>query len=293
MNSLDWTHYQVFTTTKDKGNPAAVINLLKPLATKEQQAIAKKINFNETIFISKNSTVDFSFRFFAPESEMDFCGHALLAGVRYLLDEKITDKSSLNIETKAGIVPISIDSVGKITMYQHPPIFQKFESSIEELANVMNISADDIDSTYPICYGSTGTWTLIVPIKKIETFKKMIPQNKEFIHILKDFPNASIHPICLETKTKEALMYSRHFSGALTGSVEDSVTGSASGVMGAYYEKYVAPIQSGETTSFLVEQGYEVKKEGFVQVQLKKDNEQLHVSISGDITFVSKNNILI
>ncbi len=79
MNSLEWTHYQVFTTTKDKGNPAAVLFLLEALTTKQQQAIAKGINFNETVFISKDSDADFYFRFFAPETEMEFCGHALLA----------------------------------------------------------------------------------------------------------------------------------------------------------------------------------------------------------------------
>lgn len=288
MKSLEWTHYQVFTTTKDKGNPAAVVFLLESLTTKQQQTIAKKINFNETVFISKEPKNGFNFRFFAPETEMDFCGHALLAGTKYLLDNKLTHKKSLLIKTKAGFVEININSENKLTMYQQSPIFKKFEGSIEALVKVIGISSNEIDPDYPVLYGSTGTWTLIVPIKKLATFQKMMPHNKEFKHVLEEIPEASIHPICLETKTNEALMYSRHFSGAMTGSVEDSVTGSASGVMGAYYERYIHPLKENTNVSFLVEQGYEVGKEGYVTVNLSKQNNQLSVSISGDITYVCK-----
>ncbi len=291
MNSLEWTHYQVFTTTKDKGNPAAVLFLLEALTTKQQQAIAKGINFNETVFISKDSDADFYFRFFAPETEMEFCGHALLAGVKYLLDNELTHKKLLLIKTKSGLVDVAISSEGKLTMNQQSPVFREFESSIDNLAKVIGVYVDDIDPDYPIFYGSTGTWTLIVPIKNLATFQKMMPHNKEFKHVLEEIPEASIHPICLETKTNAALMYSRHFSGAMTGSAEDSVTGSASGVMGAYYERYIHPLQENTEMSFLVEQGYEVGKEGYVTVNLSKKNDNLSVSISGDITFVSQERI--
>ena len=60
----------------------------------------------------------------------------------------------------------------------------------------------------------------------------MKPNNEMFPSVLKEIPNASIHPICLETYDELAQMHGRHFSSAYAGTIEDPVTGTASGVMG-------------------------------------------------------------
>ena len=81
----------------------------------------------------------------------------------------LEEKSNLTIETKAGILPIQIgvNENGEtfIKMRQTAPQFKDFAGSKEELAHSIGLEVNDLDVSLPIVYGSTGNWTVIVPIK--------------------------------------------------------------------------------------------------------------------------------
>ena len=88
-------------------------------------------------------------------------------------------------------------------------------------------------------------------------------------------PKSSIHPFCLETHDTNADMHARHFSSPFSGTMEDAVTGTASGVMGAFYAKYIKYNNFKEPLNLIVEQGHEIKKDGRVMVQISKSSEYL------------------
>ncbi|ATP39710.1 hypothetical protein CSE16_06390 [Solibacillus sp. R5-41] len=67
--------------------------------------------------------------------------------------------------------------------------------------------------------------------------------------------------------------------------VFEYLLGTASGVMGAYYKKYVNPMQSLPST-IVVEQGHEINKDGKVYVHLQEESSQLNISISGTAVYV-------
>ena len=56
-----------------------------------------------------------------------------------------------------------------------------------------------------------------------------------------------------------------YFSSPYSGTVEDPVTGTASGVMGAYYAEFVDH-EPQDTYRFVVEQGQEIERDGRVIV---------------------------
>jgi len=160
-------------------------------------------------------------------------------------------------------------------MNQAQPKFEEFKGSRKNLAKSLGLEESDIDDSLPIIYGSTGTWTLLVPIKKLQAFSKMKPNNKEFPTILKEMPKASVHPFCIETYDDNANMHARHFSSPYSGTIEDAVTGTASGVMGAFYAKYInmnvkAPL------NLIVEQGQEITE----------NNRKLDIRITGNAVYV-------
>jgi PhzF family phenazine biosynthesis protein len=154
---------------------------------------------------------------------------------------------------------------------------------VDRLAASIGIIREDIDSSLPIVYGSTGIWTLILPIRSVATFLRMKPNNKVFQEILTQIPVASVHPICMETYDKTCRMHGRHFSATRSGTVEDPVTGTASGVMGAYYIEYVKPSNKAD---IIIEQGYEIGKNGLVRVFAKRVGTQIEVSIAGKAVYV-------
>ncbi|WP_221564950.1 PhzF family phenazine biosynthesis isomerase [Alkalihalobacillus sp. TS-13] len=291
MKSIKVHHYDAFSKEPNKGNPAGVVLNGDDLTDKEMQEIAFKVGFNETAFSVKSDVADLRIRFFTPGHEMNLCGHATMATV-YALKTKglLRDKTDFTIETKAGILPIKINSTTDseifITMKQVSPQFEEFKGSKEDLANSIGLKESDIREDLPIVYGSTGTWTLLIPIKHLDAFKKMKPKNKVFPTILKEIPKSSIHPFCLETYDSNADMHARHFSSPYSGTIEDAVTGTASGVMGAFFAKYIKNNNFEEPLNLIVEQGHEIQKDGRVMVQLLKIREVYDVEITGNAVHV-------
>lgn len=297
MKSITVYQYDAFSKEPNKGNPAGVVLDGSELSESEMQEIAFKVGFNETAFPIKSDVADLRIRFFTPGHEMNLCGHATMATV-YALKSKglLEDKAELTIETNAGILSIkmneSLDDEILITMEQAPPQFKEFTGSKKALAKSLGLKESDLHADLPILYGSTGTWTLIIPLRHLKAFQNMVPNNKQFPEILKEMPNSSVHPFCLETYDPNADMHARHFSSPYSGTIEDAVTGTASGVMGAYYAKYIKT-NSTEPLNLLVEQGHEIGKDGRVIVQVSKKNESLDIQITGNAVYVKNFEVIL
>ncbi|WP_299087398.1 PhzF family phenazine biosynthesis isomerase [uncultured Metabacillus sp.] len=290
MKAVKVYHYDAFSNQPNKGNPAGVVFKGEDLTDEEMQEIALKVGFNETSFPVKSAIADFGIRYFTPGHEMNLCGHATMATVFALkMNGLLGDKTDFTIETKAGVLPIKIRSTPKtsITMKQASPQFKEFNGSKEDLANSIGLTIEDLAGEFPILYGSTGTWTLLIPINTLDSFKKMKPNNKLFPTILKEMPNASIHPFCLETYDPNADMHARHFSSPYSGTIEDAVTGTASGVMGAYYATYINS-DFEKSLNLVVEQGHEIGKDGRVMVQVLKNNDNYDIEITGNAVYVKE-----
>ncbi|MBK5452039.1 PhzF family phenazine biosynthesis isomerase [Bacillus sp. TH22] len=294
MKTINVFHYDAFTNKPNMGNPAGVVLEADGLTEEDMQRIAEKVGFNETSFVLSSEVADIRMRYFTPGFEMDLCGHGTV-GTIYALRERglLEEKTNLTIETKAGILPIQIGANENgetfIKMRQAAPQFKDFAGSKEELAHSIGLEVTDLDASVPIVYGSTGNWTVIVPIKNLDACERMKPKNEAFPAVLKEIPKASIHPVCLETYDEQVQMHGRHFSSPYSGTIEDPVTGTASGVMGAYYATYLEKNFDHEL-ELIIEQGQEINKDGRVTVYVTKDveNEKLQIDIAGTAVYVKE-----
>lgn len=297
MKSVKVYHYDAFSKEPNKGNPAGVVLDGENLTDMEMQEVTAKVGFNETAFPLKSDMADLRIRYFTPGHETDLCGHATIATIFALKSRGLlTRKDELTIETKAGVLPIRIESISddefQITMSQASPQFKEFNGSSEELAQSIGLEKVDIDADLPIVYGSTGAWTLLVPIKTLCAFNRMKPNTKIFPSILKEIPIASIHPFCLETYDINAQMHARHFSSPYSGTIEDAVTGTASGVMGAFYAKYINN-NFEDYLDLIVEQGHEIEKDGRVMVRVTKNQDSFDIEITGIAVYVKEIEVVI
>ena len=279
--------YEAFTDKAGMGNPAGVVFECDDITEEEMQKTAGEIGFNETVFLLASKTADIKMRYFTPGHEMNLCGHATIAGV-YALFEK-ENKEIKTVETLSGIINVNMEirNNGKtfIRMKQLPAQFEEFRGDKAKLAEALGIRENDIEEKFPVIYGSTGIWTLLVPVKNLDAFLKMKSDNKKFPEILTEKPKASVHPFCLETYNENADMHGRHFSSPFSGTVEDPVTGTASGVMGAYYIKFIKP---SDEENIVVEQGHEIGKDGIVYVNVKKKDGNLDVEIKGEAVYAGE-----
>lgn len=272
------------------GNPAGVVLEAKALSEAAMQAVARSVGFNETAFVLPSRKADLRLRYFTPGHEVDLCGHATIGSFVALHQHGLLPGEGfprrLIMETGAGLLPVTVEKgePGPIViMAQAPAQFARFNGSRAALARVLGIGEGDLHPDLPPLYGSTGLWTLAVPIRTLDAIRRMKPLSAEFPSVLLERPGASVHPFCLETTDPAARMHARHFSSPRSGTVEDPVTGTASGVLGAYYLEF---IQAVTDMPLVVEQGQEVGRDGRVRVWVEKREGEYHVRVGGTGCFV-------
>ncbi|GIP46851.1 hypothetical protein J53TS2_04420 [Paenibacillus sp. J53TS2] len=214
MNRITVYHYDAFSTKPNYGNPDGVVLHADSLSDADMQQIAGVVGFNETVFVLRSSVADLRLRYFTPGHEINLCGHATIASIHCLKEKRVLqNKTSLTIETRAGVLPVSLktsDPTLEIEMRQDRPQFISYHGDVDQLAGSLGLTGSEIDISLPIVYGSTGTWTLLVPIRRLSSFMKMAPKNRIFPDILKENPRASVHPFCMETHDPGVFMHARH-----------------------------------------------------------------------------------
>jgi PhzF family phenazine biosynthesis protein len=291
MREVTVYHYDAFSMVPNKGNPAGVVLEADSLSEIDMQSIAYSVGFNETVFVLKSSLGDLRLKYFTPGHEINLCGHATMASLFCLKSRGFLEgKETILIETNIGLLPIrfttNYNDKLNIEMKQDSPQFLPFNGDVKQLAESIGLEINDLDLSKPIIYGSTGTWTLIMPIKRLHSFKLMKPDNKLFPDILVENPKASVHPFCFETLDKQAFLHARHFSSPYSGTTEDPVTGTASGVLGAYYLTYIK--SELNNVQFIVEQGQEINRDGRVVVKAAKNEQVMDVWITGTAVYVNE-----
>jgi PhzF family phenazine biosynthesis protein len=90
-----------FTDQVFEGNQAAVCILDQWPSDKLMQNIAKENCFSETAFAVKEGH-DYHLRWFTPEGEIDFCGHATLGASYVILNYYEKDKTEVTFTTQVG-----------------------------------------------------------------------------------------------------------------------------------------------------------------------------------------------
>ena len=265
--------YDAFTTVPGKGNPAGVVLEAEGLDDDQMQAIAKQAGYSETAFILPSEKADRMLRYFTPGKEVPMCGHATV-GSMYMLREmgKIGDGRWM-VETKSGVIPIDVETADgriRIGMTQVPYQEKAFGGDPAEMLDAIGLGPEDLDPRFPVVYGYTGLWTLMLPIRSIEAFSRMKRDTDRFPSILTEEPGASVHPFCLGGVLEGVQIHARHFSSPFTGIGEDPVTGTASGVTGAYYKRYIAP-DPAKAYRVRMEQGLEIGTRAIVETQVEAD----------------------
>ena len=284
--------YDAFSEIPGKGNPAGVVLNANKLTDNQMQNIAKELKFNETAFVVQDMNGNICIRYFTPGHEVPMCGHATIATMYAMTERGMKESGFTKIQTGAGMLEIEIINNGciRIGMQQNAYKEMEYHGEIDALAHVIGLKGSMIDDRYPIRYVNTGLWTLLVPIKKLSYFKDMCPHTENFPQVLNELNRSSIHPFCIETYNEKCQMHGRHFSSPFSGTIEDAVTGTASGAMGAYYQKYICSSKENQIIS--IEQGNEIGREGLVEVEIPKDLSK-PVKIYGTAVFSGKRNIII
>lgn len=175
MPQLQYFIVDVFTETPLQGNPLAVVMNTCALSTEQMQKIAREFNLSETTFVERRpeavERVDgVRVRIFTTQEELNFAGHPTLgtASVLRLHAPETMRDGAVTLALNAGAIPVRFEGLGLFgEMTQRDPEFGA-ELDRAEVARLISLSLDDLDSALPPQVVSTGTAFAIVVLRDQE-----------------------------------------------------------------------------------------------------------------------------
>ena len=185
-DGLTYFVLDVFTETRLKGNPLAVVLNTASLSTETMQAIAQEMNLSETTFVERRDVETerregVRVRIFTAQEELPFAGHPTLGTaslLRAIAPECMTgDKVTLALHV--GPVPVQFEMQAgadawpaKGEMTQRDP---EFGMALDraEVAALTGLDVTDFDPGIPIQIVSTGTAFAIVPLRSAESLSRL------------------------------------------------------------------------------------------------------------------------
>ncbi|MFQ6071166.1 MAG: PhzF family phenazine biosynthesis protein [Methanosarcinales archaeon] len=224
----------VFTDSPYSGNQLAVFPDAEGLNTEQMQKLANEINYSETTFIfnSKDPEADFEIRIFTSKFELPFAGHPILGtaySIMNIFDLLPKKKNRLKLKTKVGIIPLERSKENDVVwMTQNEPEFFNQYTNKKEIADLVNLSPEDILDNLPVEEVSTGIGVLIIPVKNLAAIQKATGHINNINNFFKNRKSLAPYLFTLDTINVNAKIHTRFFAPHL-GVIEDAATGAAAG----------------------------------------------------------------
>ena len=288
METIRVLQVDAFATEPLAGNPAGVVPDADGLTTDQMQAIARELSLSETAFVLSSDVADRRLRYFTPTQEVDLCGHATIGSFAFLADEGRIEPGTSTLETNVGVLEIDLEADGSVWMSQDRPTISEVDLAYDRVADALGVDRAALEAVgvkLPLAVSSTGLPFLMVPVAYLSNVGDAAPDPAAIEALSADVGATGIYLFSFDTLTADSTLHARMFAPA-AGVPEDPVTGTASGAVGAYLERYGA-LDGGETpagsavdesgtsvdaTTFpdelRLEQGYFVDRPGLVRVRV-------------------------
>jgi len=152
--------YTAFSDDPAGGNPAGVVLDASALSAEEMRAIAAEVGYSETAFVTGGEGDTLSVRYFSPESEVPFCGHATIATAVAHGDRH--GPGALHLDTAAGRVDVIVSDGSATLTSVAPHVDDVPAGDLDEALVALGWSAEDLDPGLPPRYGFAGARHLIL-----------------------------------------------------------------------------------------------------------------------------------
>lgn len=251
-----------FTKESQGGNPAGVVIETEGLSESDMREIAGKLGFSETAFVFKSEMADFKIRYFTPNEEVDVCGHATIATFSLMQQKELVNQgATYRIETKSGLLNVSVNDDKSVFLEQNPPEFREILPR-EEIAYTLGLHVDQLMTDLPIQIISTGLPDIIIPVTSLEVLKSIKPNFALITEISRKYHVIGYHVFTFET-LGESTAHCRNFA-PLYGINEESATGTSNAALSCYIARYKGLNQN----QYLFEQGYGMDSPSEIAVNL-------------------------
>ncbi|GGE45291.1 hypothetical protein GCM10011360_35610 [Primorskyibacter flagellatus] len=221
-----------FTQGGAGGNPAGVALLDGPAAAADMLRTAAEVGYSETAFLCPEGD-SWRIRYFAPETEIPFCGHATIAtgahlgatfgaGVYRLI---LAGGDTVEVETAAT-------TDGWSAAFRSPPTWSRAmpPGLLAELLALFGLDDDDLDPRLPPALIHAGATHPLIALRRRDRLSQLGYAFDRGRAIQQRDGFATIHVVHSETP----VLFHARDPFAVGGVYEDPATGAAAAALGGY-----------------------------------------------------------
>ncbi len=228
---IDPLRIAAFSDGDAGGNPAgvAIVDALPPAA--DMQAIAAEIGFSETVFAAREQN-GWRVRYFSPESEVPFCGHATIALGAVLAMKEGGGVYPLRLNDAEISVEGRKEEGDLFAALASPPTSSKQADPalISEALALFGYVQNDLDPNIPPAVVHAGATHLLFALRNREKLKAMaydLDRGRRFMN------EAGLVTAAFVFAETPRLFHARN-AFASGGVVEDPATGAAAAALAGY-----------------------------------------------------------
>lgn len=228
---MDVLKLAAFSHNGQGGNPAGVAFCEEMPSDEEMMKVAKEVGYSETAFVVKQED-DWRVRYFAPEMEVQFCGHATIAlgavlGERYGEGEYklVLNQSEIKVRAEKSAKRFSATLQSPETSSEEAP-----KEYVDKVLAGFNWTYGHLDRAFPIRFAFGGVRHLILFVKSRQILAEM---KYAFEPVRSLMVEQGLTTISILWRETDELFHSRN-PFAAGGVYEDPATGAAAAALAGY-----------------------------------------------------------
>lgn len=291
-DTLPFRLVDAFAEQPYRGNPAGVVFNADELTDPQMQCIAREVNASETAFISYANDLHrpTRVRWFTPEAEVGFCGHATLAAAHALYEAGCLASlgsrpdATLILDSAAGQLLLQPEVLPEPRdcpiwwLHMPEPGLKPDNTNPIRTCELLGISLEDLDPALPAM--RTRDDDVIYFVREWQMLMEMQPRFDELAEWSRRFDIRGFCVATTSTLADSVDVHSRFFAPAV-GVKEDPVTGSVHGPLAVYLVvNGVVGSASGRSALFCA-QGRPGDRSGLVRALVETTPRGYHVRIAG------------
>ncbi|RPF46289.1 PhzF family phenazine biosynthesis protein [Streptomyces sp. Ag109_G2-6] len=230
---MDLLRYVAFSTDPLGGNPAGVVLDATGMDEATMAATAADVGYSETAFVVPRQDGELDIRYFSPQAEVPFCGHATIATAVAHAQRYGVGRLVLHIQ--AGPVPVTTstgpDGAVVATLVSVAPRTAEIpEADLAELLAALRWSAADLDPALPPRAAYAGAWHPVIAAGSRERLSDL---DYDMAALAALMARRDWTTVALVRRESPTVFHTRN-AFPPGGVVEDPATGAASAALGGY-----------------------------------------------------------
>ena len=230
--SSEVLRYSAFTEDGRGGNPAGVVLDASSMTPEAMLQVAADVGYSESAFLLPAAEGRAAVRYFSPQAEVAFCGHATIAAAVALAERK--GPGVLHLDTQAGPVTVTTrDAAGTTTATLVSPPARSTPADPEIAARLLSAlrwDAGDLDPRFPVHVASAGNDHPVVAAASPERLAAFDYDYEAMAALMAVQQWTTVHTFWAESAD---LFHARN-AFPPGGVVEDPATGAAAAAFGGY-----------------------------------------------------------